>query len=601
MAKEKYISAYNIAKKLTEAVKTSRNLHKNSDAFYFVALKYHLGLNENEIDHCITDLSYGLATAPIGESRDNGIDAIYMDSDSDTVYLYNFKYQESPKYRNYPSDECDKVLSYLDILLNFEDETNYYLNGRLQNLTKEIAEFMSDNIIQIKVVFASNYFEGLERTKKDLFVRNLEEKNSNITFEEFHLNDLMQKYLNRARTKYIGRCPLNRELIFPQKTNQSTEFIIAKVNALSLLKLFLMDKSKRESKNSILPADIVGSKIDDQLFDDNVRIFLTKNNKTNQKIISTAKKQPEDFFYYNNGITIICDSCQVTSGTECKLTLTNYQVVNGGQTIHSIFEAAKSDYNCLGKIDVLCRIFAGTDELHQRKIARFTNTQTLVTDRDLSSLDYIQMLLNEEFELSGLKYERKKNQYKGFARKIRFDSHKTGQLLLAYKLGKPHIARSSKKEVFAEAYVDKVFDQDVTAESIIKLYLLDAWLRSVSTEYKTYCRNAWLYVLYFYRLVYEKFKVAFADVKDSDVLDIDFNNPCAYARRCYQCTFRVLKHIVEKRKQVDPYYDDSNYFKTELPIKDFNDTLQTFGATLEDIESAGLTVDAQTVAFDGDE
>lgn len=584
MAKEKYISAYNIAKKLTEKVKSSRHLSKNSDAFYFVALKYHLGLDDDTIDECITDLSYGMNSAPNGEFIDNGIDAIYFDRATKTVYVYNFKYQEKAKpNNNYPSDECHKVLSYLDILFNFEEDRNYRFNSRLYSKTKEIVSFMSDDITQIKVIFASNYFDGLEHTKRESFEIQLREKNNTISFEEFHLSELMQKYINRTHCEYVGRCVLDKDLIFPKQTNQNLEFVIAKLSAISLLKLFLEDKSKRESKQSIFPNEIICSKIDDKLFDDNVRIFLTKNNKTNQKIIETAKKNPEDFFYYNNGITIICDSCIITGGNPNKITLKNYQVVNGGQTIHSIFEAAKADYNCLEKIDVLCRVFAGTDEAKQRKIARFTNTQTLVTERDLSSLDYVQILLNEEFELNNLKYERKKNQYNVYSRKLRYDSHKTGQILLAYKLGKPHIARSSKKEVFSDAYVEKIFDTNVTAEMIVKLYELDAWLRSVSAEYKVYCRNAWLYVLYFYRLVYEKYITE--GNGNSDALNVNFTSPGEYSNTCYQCVFRILQYIVEKKKKENEYYDDSNYFKTEIPIRDFNAVLQEYGETIDLLKS----------------
>ena len=600
MAKERYISAYNIAKKLTEEVKKSRHLSKNSDAFYFVALKYHLGLDDDTINECITDLSYGMTSAPNGKLGDNGIDAVYLDRISNIVYIYNFKYQEKAKpNNNYPSDECHKILSYLDILFNFDGEKDYYLNERLQSKTKEIVEYMSDNVVNVKVVLASNYFDGLEQTKRESFKSQLSVKSESISFEEFHLNELMQKYLNRMHSEYVGRCVIDKDLIFPKKTNQDSEFVIAKISTISLLKLFLKDQSKRESKQPILPSEIIASEIDDNLFDDNVRIFLTKNNKTNQKIIETAKKHSDDFFYYNNGITIICDSCIVTGGSPSKLDLRNYQVVNGGQTIHSIFEAAKSDYNCLGKIDVLCRVFAGTDKAKQREICRFTNTQTLVTERDLSSLDYIQMLLNEEFELNNLKYERKKDQYKQHSRKLKYDSHKTGQLLLAYKLGKPHVARSNKKAVFSDAYVEKIFDENVTAEMIVNLYRLEVWLKGVAAEYRVYCRNAWLYVLYFYKLIYENYKTEDSSV--SDVLNIDFTSPDEYAEKCYKCTFKVLQYIVEKKKQGDEYYDDSNYFKTEIPIRDFRAILEKYGDSIEELESIDFSTSIQSTGEQSEE
>ena len=594
MAKEKYVSAYSIIRKLTEQVKNNRGLTKYSDAFYFIALKYYLGLEENVIDNSITDLSYGMSSAPNGELRDNGVDAIYIDSNSNIVYIFNFKFLEKPKFKNYPSDECDKILSYLDILFAYDETQNYYFNDKLKEKTKDILSFMDDKTVEIKIVFASNYFDGLEKTKKELFERALSEKGSNITFEEIHLNDLIHKYLNRNHIEYKGVCEVDKDFMFPKKTNGELELFIAKIKANNLLKLFISDKSKRESNKSLTATEIMSCKVDDQLFDDNVRIFLTKNNKTNKKIIETARHQPDNFFFYNNGITIICDKCKVTGGAPSKLILSNYQVVNGGQTIHSIYEAAKSDYNCLTEVEVLCRIFAGTDESKKRQIARYTNTQTKVSDRDLSSLDYIQMLLNEEFSLFNLKYERKKNQYKGIAqRKLRYDSHKTGQLLMAFKLGKPHIARSNKKEVFSDNYVNQIFDQNLTAETIIQLYRLNAWLQNADSKYKSYCRHAWLYVLYFYRLVFEKYRNETASGNNLEILEIEFNNIDDFSQRCYNATFKVVVYIIERKKASTQYYDDSNYFKSEAPIKDFKDVLDTYGETLNDLEAANLTVVVQ--------
>ena len=401
----------------------------------------------------------------------------------------------------------------------------------------------------------------------------------------------MDKYLIRNRKEYKGICSVDKDMMFPKSPNSEVSLFVVKIKAIDLLKLFINDKAKREQKQSLLPIEIKESAMEEELFDDNVRIFLSKNNAANKKIIETARRNPKEFFFYNNGVTIICDTCKIMGGSPSSIKLRNYQVVNGGQTIHAIYEAARADYNCLYKVEILCRIFAGTDEDKRSKIARFTNTQTPVTERDLSSLDYVQKLLSEEFSLLGLYYERKANQYKNkVGRKYRYDSWRAGQLLLAFKLGKPNIARSNKKEVFSDNYVDKIFDETVNAKEIIQLYKLDSFLKADVGQYRQYCKNAWLYLLYFYKLVFEKYIGNIHKENILNVLDSDFDNIKAnsFEDRCKKVTFKLLKMIVEKRKSTyseEYLYDDSNYFKREQPMNDFIDILETYGESLEKLET----------------
>ena len=94
-------------------------------------------------------------------------------------------------------------------------------------------------------------------------------------------------------------------------------------------------------------------KTGDILFDPNVRFELTKS-KFNPDIKATATKDPGNFWYYNNGITIICSDFKVASD---RLVMTNPGVVNGGQTIKQL--------NLVGNVpkdlNVLVRVIKSTD------------------------------------------------------------------------------------------------------------------------------------------------------------------------------------------------------------------------------------------------
>ena len=50
-----------------------------------------------------------------------------------------------------------------------------------------------------------------------------------------------------------------------------------------------------------------------RLFARNIRGFLGKTTKVNNSMKATLKNEPEKFFYYNNGVTIICDRAEKIS------------------------------------------------------------------------------------------------------------------------------------------------------------------------------------------------------------------------------------------------------------------------------------------------
>ena len=47
-----------------------------------------------------------------------------------------------------------------------------------------------------------------------------------------------------------------------------------------------------------------------QLFATNIRGFLGEDTPMNKSMIETLNDDPEDFWYYNNGITMVCEKCR---------------------------------------------------------------------------------------------------------------------------------------------------------------------------------------------------------------------------------------------------------------------------------------------------
>lgn len=79
-----------------------------------------------------------------------------------------------------------------------------------------------------------------------------------------------------------------------------------------------------------------------QLFDENIREYLGSTGTVNKKIKSTLLN-PDDrnnFFFYNNGITIIVEdmSAEYLKASKRCFDISDPQIVNGCQTVSTIFE-----------------------------------------------------------------------------------------------------------------------------------------------------------------------------------------------------------------------------------------------------------------------
>lgn len=128
-------------------------------------------------------------------------------------------------------------------------------------------------------------------------------------------------------------------------------------------------------------------------------------------MVDTLTKAPDDFWYFNNGITLLGTSVKKARAGGNRRDVGHFvcsgaSVVNGAQTVGQIG-------TCFAKLDdipehahVLVRLISleGVPEGFDEKIARATNTQNRVEGRDFASLDANQRRLQHELKLDGIEY-----------------------------------------------------------------------------------------------------------------------------------------------------------------------------------------------------
>jgi hypothetical protein len=128
------------------------------------------------------------------------------------------------------------------------------------------------------------------------------------------------------------------------------------------------------------------------LFNYNIRNPLGDVGK-NKKIKLTAKEEPENFFFYNNGISAICNTLDTSKINSGYISGEGISIVNGAQTVRSLVSAghdtSKNDLKVLMRITEMPS--HGTKKDVLRKITEYNNTQNAILPSDFYSNEPIQL------------------------------------------------------------------------------------------------------------------------------------------------------------------------------------------------------------------
>ncbi|WP_371482701.1 AIPR family protein [Kitasatospora sp. NBC_00315] len=131
----------------------------------------------------------------------------------------------------------------------------------------------------------------------------------------------------------------------------------------------------------------------DRLFDGNIREALGST-AVNDALVTTLDQEPEHFWYFNNGITVLAESVnRAARGSQNRahgqFHLSGATVVNGAQTAASIHALLQRDEALLEDAAIWIRVIAldGCPDGFAASVTRATNTQNGVGARDFVALD----------------------------------------------------------------------------------------------------------------------------------------------------------------------------------------------------------------------
>lgn len=266
-------------------------------------------------------------------------------------------------------------------------------------------------------------------------------------------------------------------------------------------------------------------------FESNVRDYQGKNAVNNCIAETLSNNGSEDFWWLNNGITILADN--ITQITTKELSLLNPEIVNGLQTSTEIYNYFSTNPQQLEneKRNVLVRVIVPESEEIRDNIIFATNNQTNIPKSSLRVTDTIHLQIEMYFKSRGLYYDRRKNYYKNQKKKsteivgVSF----LAQCLISIILRKPDFARARPSTLLTddETYAF-LYEKNQNLEAYYKAALLGKKIHknlSLTQEMTPAERSDVLfYLLYAVAAkVINKKEITFADLCNLDFSQVDEN------------------------------------------------------------------------------
>lgn len=408
---------------------------------------------------------------------DLGIDAIEIVDDQ--VVFYQFKNPASIE-KSIEAGEIDKMISGLELILSRKHES--IANQELLSRLEEIYAFTPAGYKIVVAVSSLAEIPPDAKEKLDAFCQ----RNSGVAKDLFrwefrNLDNIHNRFYNAHLPTLEATLDisLNRQPYMTKVGDHET--YIFDLNGEYLAQLY------DEHGESILQQ--------------NVRMF-EGDKGTNLAIAKTASSADEskDFFHFNNGISVICDSATHKPFNN-ELSLERPQVVNGGQTIRILHRCYKQGILEADVHAVVRVITTGKDKQFASNVAVNLNNQTRVDNTFLRSNDPRIVQLLHSLSTLGYFLERRAGEIDAMLPEelqeledkfgSPFSKHviplKDGmQAYVATYYGDPQLAKKDPAKIFTDdgGSFTKVLQSELTAEKFRDAYQLSRLVAAQVDRFK---------------------------------------------------------------------------------------------------------------------
>lgn len=412
------------------------------DAFEYLALQFFC-YKTNDIDEKIFDIKNSITNG----SNDGGIDFVFYDEDELKVILGQCKYTENMNLNDIVS-ELNKMSSTVE---NFKKGFTGSYNQRLKNILQNALDRLTEeNVGNVEYwIFTTSSFNENEIDNKIEKEHNLYSKEMVSIFGLEDISSKIKETIEKNNTVSEFKLRLDKANNVLNYTSDKISGIMVNISSLSLIKMY--NKYK-----------------DDGLFDLNLRKYI-RNKTVDEGIKNTLDKDRDNFWFYNNGLTIACEDFTLDGDA---LKLYNFSIINGGQTTNRIGNYKGSNSQ---EFYIPCKVIQikNNNLKMYAKIAEATNSQKPINARDLKSNSPEMKMLQNWLKNDGIYLEIKRGEKrKQQLRTIKNDV--LGQLILSFAHQQPGTARSGKKNIFENnSLYNKLYKVNYEKDANKKAFILD--------------------------------------------------------------------------------------------------------------------------------
>lgn len=304
------------------------------------------------------------------------MNAYSLTEDNENLTIYVSIYANNDKPKSIGQQDVDAAIKRA-IQLFQKAVNDLYTSFQKDNDTYEFAISLHDHKDDIKTVRICALTNGIV---KPIDFKNINIGNAEVSFSIWDIDRLYRCVMSGKMRETI-------EIDFQDKFNMTIPCI---ENATS---------DKYSVYLAIISGELLAGLYDefrDRLLEKNVRSFLQVKGAVNKGIRDTLRDEPDMFLAYNNGISVTAESVEIVrdeNGKPSIKSIRDMQIVNGGQTTASIFNAHKDKkINAdLSKVFVQMKIsvITSSDDMDEivPRISAFANTQNKVQIADFSAND----------------------------------------------------------------------------------------------------------------------------------------------------------------------------------------------------------------------
>ena len=320
--------------------------------------------------------------------NDLGIDAVFNDADQKRLILVQSKWRSGAS----GGIEQGEMLSFVQGIKSIIGSEMDGCNSKLKSKISEINSALNDVEYKIEVIFCHTGNQRCSDFVKKPILELMDNMNDDgvelLLFSEYTISDIYR---------------------FLATGNNEVDI---NIDDVLLENWGFVDKPLRAYYGTMSVA-VLGKwhvQYGNRLFAKNIRYYKGSTD-VNNGIQEVLMREPEKFYYYNNGVELLCKKIdrKIIGGNDNKSGLFHLEgvsLVNGAQTTGSIGVVYQHSPALVESAKILVQMIdlRGEDADSAKQITRLTNTQNRIDSKDFAALDPQQERIKEELLFDGIQY-----------------------------------------------------------------------------------------------------------------------------------------------------------------------------------------------------